>query len=150
MNWHIIAADAIVILHLAYVLFVLVGLALIYIGWFCRWKWVRNFWFRLLHLVMIAAVVFEVCFDFECPLTTWENQLRAAGGDPLHGGDFVARCVNAILFPEYTDENRIYFTIGFYTVGALIFLAMVLVPPRWPWAKKPGPQTPAQGKRWLP
>ena len=150
MNWPIIAADAVVVLHLAYVAFVLVGLILIYIGWWRGWRWVRNFWFRLLHLVMIGAVVLEMVFDIECPLTTWENNLREAGGDAKRGADFVARCVNDILFPNYTDDNRIYFTIAFYATGALIFLAMVLVRPRWPWAKQPGPPQVAAAKPWTP
>ena len=52
---------------------ILAGIAL-------RWAWVRNFWFRTIHLAMIAVVVAESLCGIVCPLTDWEDRLREAGG----------------------------------------------------------------------
>jgi hypothetical protein len=69
-------ADFLVVIHLGYVGFVIFGLLAILVGLLLRWQWVRNPWFRWIHLVMICIVAAEAVVDFECPLTTWENQLR--------------------------------------------------------------------------
>src|SRR5262249_30053427 len=45
-----LAADLVVVVHFGYVSFVLVGQVLILLGVMCRWRWVRNPWFRWLHL----------------------------------------------------------------------------------------------------
>lgn len=137
MNWYVLLANAISLFHLGYVLFVVLGLVLIYVGWAFKWKWVRNFWFRIIHLAMIAIVVLETAVGWTCPLTTWEVQLRQAGGQDGWGSeDFVARCVNAVMFFEPNPDHKIYFTIGYFVVGALIFLACILVRPNWPWRQR--------------
>ena len=53
-------------------------------------KWIRNPWFRVTHLLAILIVVMETFLKLNCPLTTWENQARAAAQQPvrwqrLHG-----------------------------------------------------------------
>jgi hypothetical protein len=68
--------DIIVAIHLAYVGFVIFGLVAILPGALLKWRWVRNPWFRWIHLVMIVIVAAEALVDFECPLTTWERHLR--------------------------------------------------------------------------
>ncbi len=47
-------ADAIVIIHALFVAFVVFGMAAIVVGLVLRWGWVRNFWFRVLHLAAIG------------------------------------------------------------------------------------------------
>lgn len=54
-----LAADAIVVAHLIYVSFVIFGLVLILLGRALGWTWVRNSWFRVIHLSMIMIVVVE-------------------------------------------------------------------------------------------
>jgi hypothetical protein len=71
-----IVADLLVGVHLAYVLFVILGQVAIVIGILLHWQWVRNRWFRWIHLSMISIVAVEAIVQFECPLTTWENGLR--------------------------------------------------------------------------
>ena len=44
------AADAILVVHVLFVLFVLLGVVAIYVGFWLSWSWVRNIWFRWLHL----------------------------------------------------------------------------------------------------
>ena len=86
MLWARVLADLIVVFHACYVSFVVFGLAAILAGIVFRWGWVRNFWFRAIHLVMIAIVVGESLAGVPCPLTVWEQQLRKRAGEALHGG----------------------------------------------------------------
>ena len=73
-------ADSILVIHALFVAFVILGFALIVIGMFRRWGWIKNLWFRLLHLLAIGIVVAEAWFGGICPLTDLENRKREAGG----------------------------------------------------------------------
>lgn len=133
MSWYTFWADAIVTFHLAIVSFVLFGLILIVVGLCRKWQWVRNFWFRLAHVITIGIVVFESLVDFECPFTTWENLLRAAAGQDVAQASFVGQLMNSLLFydaPEYV------FTICYCVFGALVLVTFLLAPPRRPWKKR--------------
>ena len=63
-----LAADAVVLVHFSYVAFVVVGLAAILLGLARRWGWVRNVWFRSLHLLAILVVAAEAVCGITCPL----------------------------------------------------------------------------------
>ncbi len=115
-------ADAIFALHVAYVLFVVGGLALILLGVGRGWRWVRNFWFRVLHLGAIALVAAEALIGLACPLTVFEDRLRSA--DYAASG-FVERWVHWILFWD--------FPAWVFTLGYLIFTILAaLTWRRWP------------------
>ncbi|HEB86193.1 MAG TPA: DUF2784 family protein, partial [Gammaproteobacteria bacterium] len=51
----LLAADAILLLHVLFVTFVVMGLVLIFAGKVRAWAWVRNPWFRLTHLAAIGV-----------------------------------------------------------------------------------------------
>jgi hypothetical protein len=116
-------ADLLVVLHFAIVLYVVGGLVLVWIGAALGWAWVRNPWFRYLHLGAIGLVAIEALAGIACPLTVWEDLLRG-GARPE---SFVARWVHRLLYyraPEWT------FTVA-YVAWALATLATLrLVPPR--------------------
>ena len=61
------------------------GLLLILLGACLRWQWVRNRWFRVAHLLAIVIVAFEAINNIECPLTTWEYDLRRLAGQDVTG-----------------------------------------------------------------
>ena len=88
-------ADAVLVVHFAFVAFVVGGLALIWIGKTLRWGWVRNFWFRIAHLGAIAFVALEAVIGVACPLTVWEYLLR---GDRPNGPSFVERLIAPLIF----------------------------------------------------
>ena len=77
MLWRRLLADLVVVAHAAYVSFVVLGLVAILAGVAFGWKWVRNPWFRWIHISMIGIVVAEALAGIPCPLTVWERQLRA-------------------------------------------------------------------------
>lgn len=70
-------ANVIVAIHLGYLVFVIAGMLAILLGMALRWQWIRNPWFRLTHMAMILVVALEAVAGITCPLTTWEEALRA-------------------------------------------------------------------------
>jgi hypothetical protein len=128
-------ADAILILHIAYVAAVVVGLAAIWIGWWRGSGWVRNPWIRGGHLAMIAVVVAESWCGITCPLTTWEWQLRlAAGQSPTDAGP-LAPWLHPLLF---FDADWWVFTTSYTLFGLLVLLSLIMIPPKF---------TPSRGTR---
>ncbi len=127
-------ADVVVLLHATYVGIVLGGFVAIVLGIVFHWAWIRNFWFRGVHFLMIAIVVVESLLNIVCPLTTLENDLRVKGGDAaVYPGSFIGRWVHEILFYDAPDWVM---TLGYCVFGLLVLGALIAAPPRWPWAKE--------------
>ena len=82
-------ADATVVIHFAYASFIVLGLLAILVGIVRHWSWIRNFWFRLVHLLMMGTVAAEACCGIPCPLTVWENRLRQLAGEATYPGSFI-------------------------------------------------------------
>src|SRR5882672_1608501 len=82
-------ADLIVLVHVAFVVFAVLGGLLA-----ARWR--RLVWIHLLAAFW-AAVEF---FGWVCPLTPLENWLRRRGGQGGYPSDFIAHYVLPILYPE--------------------------------------------------
>jgi hypothetical protein len=124
---YVALADLVVVLHVGYVAFVILGELAVLLGILFKWDWVRNRTFRLLHLAAIGVVVFESWSGIVCPLTTWENWLREQAGQSVEQGDFIARWVHQVLF--YRVEPGV-FTWIYSAFGALVVLTLILAPPR--------------------
>jgi hypothetical protein len=120
-------ADFIVTVHSAYVAFVLVGQVLILVGLWRGWRWVRNFWFRVAHLVAILIVALEGVFNIACPLTTWEQQLRELAGDEVSHGTFIGDLLHNLIF---VDAPPWAFTVGYVAFAVVVAATFVLAPPR--------------------
>lgn len=121
------AADAILITHALFVVFVVAGLILIFTGKLLSWSWVRNPWFRLVHLISIGIVVLQSWLDIVCPLTTWEMALRSKAGDTVYAGSFVAHWVGTLLYylaPEWV------FIVCYTVFGILVLASWFWVRPR--------------------
>lgn len=129
-RFYTILADAVLVLHFSYVVFVVVGLLVIWVGYFLRWRFVRNFWFRVAHLSSMGVVVLESVFGVTCPLTTWELQLRLfAGGGQYYQGSFIQHWVHRVLFYNVGEGSFVAIYAGFF---ALLLLSLWVVKPRWP------------------
>ena len=127
-----LGADLTVVIHFAFVLFVLFGQILITIGALAGWGWVRNIKFRVIHLVSILFVVFESLVGVICPLTTLEKWLREKAGESSYQGDFIATWVHDALF--MTAEPWV-FTLCYSVFGLFVLVTFFLAPPR----RKPAP-----------
>ena len=128
-------ADSIVIVHFAYVAFVVLGMAAIVAGAVLGWRWVRNFWFRAIHLLMIAAVVAESLCGVLCPLTDWEDRLRELAGEPNEPGSFIGRCIHRVLF---VDAPSSVLAACYCVFGLAVLVMLVVAPPRWPGRRSAG------------
>ena len=85
----VILADALVIMHLLFVAFVMAG-------GFLLVRWPKLVW---LHLPAAAWGAFIEFTGGVCPLTPLENHLRVLGGESAYSGDFVERYLLPILYP---------------------------------------------------
>lgn len=122
----LVAADLVLYLHLSFVVFVVVGLVLIFAGGLLGWSWIRNRWFRLAHLLAIAIVVLQAWLGVICPLTTLEMWLRARAGDAVYPGSFIAHWVEEIL---YYDAPAWVFTLCYTVFGLLVLASWVWIRP---------------------
>lgn len=120
-------ADAILVLHFAFVVGVLISIPLILLGALFGWKWVRNPWFRKTHLALISIVLIETIVGIFCPLTVWERILRERAGQDVSAGSFIERWVGRLL---YYDFPPWVFTAAYFAVGAIIVGLYFAVPPR--------------------
>ena len=120
-------ADAILIAHSLFVVFVVLGLILIFAGGFLSWGWVRNLWFRLAHLLGISIVVVQSWFDLICPLTTWEMALRVRAGGMVYEESFVSHWLHQLL---YYRAPPWVFIVCYTLFGVLVLSSWFLVPPR--------------------
>ena len=91
-------ADAVLLLHAFFVVFVVFGVLAVA-------RWPRLAW---LH---IPCVLWGVWIEFSggiCPLTPLENHLRAAAGEAGYQGDFLARYLVTLMYPtELTRTTQV-------------------------------------------
>ena len=127
-------ANGVLIAHVGIVLFIVGGLVLTLAGSVARWRWVRNFWFRALHMAGIAYIAMEAWLGIVCPLTTLELWLRERAGQAVYEGDFIAHWLRQLMFYEAPAWVFIAAYSGF---GLLVVLGWLLAPPLWPhWLRR--------------
>jgi hypothetical protein len=122
-------ADTILLIHFAFVLFVVGGLGLTWIGVWCGWRWIRNLQFRILHLAAIIFVAGEALLGIMCPLTEWEDALRGATSDK----SFIARWVHRLMFFQFPEW---VFTTAYVLFALVVVATWRWVPPQRPQLKK--------------
>jgi hypothetical protein len=88
-------ADLVVVLHFAFVLFVVLG------GLFAL-RWPRAAWIHLPVAVWGAGI--ELVQGI-CPLTPLENRLRRLGGEAGYSGGFVEHYVLPVLYPAELSRD---------------------------------------------
>ena len=124
-------ADAILVVHAAFVLFVVGGLVATWIGIALERPFAFDPWFRGLHLAAIGFVVAEALLGVACPLTVWEDALRGTAT----GEGFIQRWIHAWLFwhaPAWV------FTAIYVAFGALVAWTWRRWPPRRGATRRPG------------
>lgn len=95
-----IAADCLVVVHLLWICFMLLGCLVGVVGLWKR-QWLDWMWFRTLHLIGIAFVAVLIAINQPCPLTTWESSLRQQH-DPLtaYPGSFIVHYLERVVYPD--------------------------------------------------
>jgi len=122
-----LAADFVLFLHVLVIIFNVFGLVLIFIGNVLSWHWIRNPWFRLIHLFMIFVVVLLSWLNFICPLTSIEMALRTRAGDTTYSGSFISHWLESIL---YYQASPWVFIVGYTIFGIMVVASWFMIRPR--------------------
>lgn len=107
-----ILADLVVVAHLAFVLFAVVGGLLV-----LRWTWVA--W---IHLPTVAWAALIELVGWVCPLTPLERWLRVRAGGVGYEGGFIEHYILPILYPsDLTRGVQIVLGVFVLVVNASIY-----------------------------
>ena len=106
-------ADLVLVLHLAFILFLLLGgLAVA--------RWPRMIW------VHVPAALWGVVIELAgwiCPLTPLENQLRVRAGESAYSESFVEHYLLPIVYPEGLTRNiQLLLAAAVFVVNAAIYV----------------------------
>ncbi|MEM5402142.1 MULTISPECIES: DUF2784 domain-containing protein [Paraburkholderia] len=121
MDW---LANTVLVLHALVVLFIVGGLAAIWVGAWLERGWVRNRAFRLTHLLAIGVVALLAVLDIPCPLTVLEDWLRTGHTGPQ---GFIQRWVSDLL---YYDLPGWVFATAYAGFLLIVAITWFRVPPR--------------------
>jgi predicted Na+-dependent transporter len=138
MNYALLA-DLMAGLHVAYVAVVVFGLLLILVGKALGWKWVGNRWFRVIHLSMIVGVVIRAAIWKDCPLTWWEEDLRALAVEQGTKGSSLGLFLHDLIHPSAQVVPLWIYPIVYVAFAALVVAAFWLVPVNWKPRRDPPP-----------
>ncbi|WP_296230615.1 DUF2784 domain-containing protein [uncultured Pseudomonas sp.] len=121
MLWRM-AADALVLVHLGFILFVLLGGLLLL-------RWPRLIW---LHMPAVAWGIVVECLHLGCPLTPWENQLRRAAGQAGYDGGFIEHYLIPLIYPAgLTPQIQLWLGAIVVLVNLSIYAWLI-----WRWRNK--------------
>ena len=112
-------ADAVVVMHLAFVVFAVAGGLLV-------WRWTRLAW---AHVPAFCWAVFVEFSGWICPLTPLEKHLRWLAGEQAYHGDFVAHYLLPVLYPPGLTRP-VQWMLGAFVL-ALNVLVYGIVYRRW-------------------
>ena len=121
-----ILADVIMVLHLAWIIFMLWGVVLTIRGFFYP-KFFERWLFRTIHLLGILFVGTLEILGKYCPLTLWENALRGHyNPETDYSGSFIIKYIEQLIYPDVSPLVVIIPTI---LIAAFTLAAFVLKPP---------------------
>jgi predicted permease len=101
------AADALVLLHAAFIVFAVFGGLLLFHR--RAWMWV--------HLPAATWAATVVIMGWICPLTPWEQSLRATAGQQGYTGGFIEHYVLTAIYPEGLTRG-VQIALG---IGVIVF-----------------------------
>lgn len=112
-----IAADLILLAHLAFIVFVILGGLLVF----------RKRWLALLHL---PAVLWGTLIEFQgwgCPLTPLEKQLRIAGNQAGYTGGFIEHYLLPLIYPaQLSHPIQVILGILVISINLIIYSLIIL------------------------
>lgn len=127
MNGYIWLADIVLVVHWLIALFLVGGLVAIWGGAGLGHQWVRNWIFRLTHLVAIVFVAATSLLGMSCPLTVLEDWLRRGTTGSQEG--FIQRWIDRLL---YYNLPAWVFTLAYVGFAFLVAIAWRQIPPERP------------------
>ena len=116
-----LAADFVVLLHLAFILFVVLGGLIVF-------RWPRFMW---LHIPAAAWGAFIELTGRVCPLTPLENRLRIAAGETGYSGGFIEEYLIPVVYPGgLTRWVQISLGVGVVVINLVFYGLLVARRPR--------------------
>ena len=111
------AADCVVIVHIAFVLFVVLGGLLVL-------RWPKLAW---VHVPAVAWAAFVEFSGWICPLTPLEVALSRRAGEAGYAGDFIEHYVAPVLYPDgLTREFQTALGVAVVLVNAMVYVAAMM------------------------
>lgn len=112
-----IAADLVILLHLGFILFVVLGALLVL-------RWPPLAW---LHLPAVAwGAIVELSGQAICPLTPLENDLRQAAGWAGYPGGFIDHYLLPLIYPPgLTHDMQVGLGIGMMALNTLAYAVLL-------------------------
>jgi hypothetical protein len=101
-----VLADLVIMVHLAFVLFAVLGGLLV-----LRWK--RCAWLHVPAVLWAALIEFA---GWICPLTPLENWLRVRGGAIAYRSGFVEHYILPLLYPAVLTR-QLQIVLGLFVLG---------------------------------
>ena len=115
MLFHL-AAGLLFVLHLAFVVFVMLGGLLVF-----EWRW-----FALLHL---PAVLWGFMIEYrsgECPLTPWENRMRRLAGGAAYTGGFIEHYFLTSAYRRWNAKRiQLVIAMSVAVVNLVIYVGLI-------------------------
>ena len=115
------AATVVLALHFAIIAFNVAGCVLIPVGAWRGWRWVRKFWWRLAHLLSLAAVALQAMLGRACFLTLWQGDLAGSA----HVQPLIAGWMNRLI----------YWPLPLWVFAVAYVLVFVYVIALWIWVR---------------
>jgi hypothetical protein len=107
-----LAADAVLLLHGLFIVFVVGGAALL-------WRWPRVAW---LHLPAALWGAYAELSGTLCPLTPLENHLRRLAGERGYDSGFIEHYLLPLIYPEgLTRETQWWLGAGVVLLNGLLY-----------------------------
>ena len=89
-------SEAVLAVHLLVILFNVFGLVAVPIGAIRNWRFVHIRWWRVLHVVALAAVAAQALAGRACILTVWQGDLAATAAQPAT--PLIVRWINWLVY----------------------------------------------------
>ncbi|HYQ73267.1 MAG TPA: DUF2784 domain-containing protein [Gammaproteobacteria bacterium] len=107
-----ILADILVVFHLIFILFVMLGGLLLL-------KWLRV---GYLHMAAVAWAILLELYGWICPLTPLEQHYRRLSGETGYSGGFIEHYLLPLIYPAgLTREVQIVLALCVITVNLVIY-----------------------------
>jgi Na+/glutamate symporter len=118
MPWYQLLADMVLLAHLAFIVFVLLGGLLLL-------RWPRLIW---LHIPAMMWALFVEATAWVCPLTPLENYFRELAGGNIYQGDFIGRYLLPLLYPAgLTPAIQLLLAGVVIVLNAIIYTVIIRV-----------------------
>lgn len=113
-----LTADLVLVAHLAFVGFVVLGGLLV-------WRWRRLAWVHVPVALWGAAIAIT---GFTCPLTPLENRLQRLGGQAGYEGGFIEHYITAALYPAgLTREAQMVLGTAVLALNLAVYWRVLLL-----------------------